>query len=118
MARKMGAVNTIDFSSGTPVGYNTDGIGSLKVLKEAVGEIKGKKVLILGAGGAARAISFYLDTEGAMVTIANRTKERAAQFVICSTFFLINENKVVKGESEKRTKNISSFVFFSITQNP
>jgi len=79
VAKKIGAVNTIDFGSGTPVGYNTDGIGSLMALKEAVGEIKEKKVLILGAGGAAKAISFYLDAEGARVTIANRTKGRAAQ---------------------------------------
>jgi len=78
VAKKIGAINTIDFSSGTPVGYNTDGIGSLRVLKETVGEINGKNVLILGAGGAAKAISFYLDGEGAKVTIANRTKERAA----------------------------------------
>ncbi len=79
VAKKIGAINTIDFSSGTPVGYNTDGIGSLRVLKETTGEIKGKNVLILGAGGAAKAISLYLDPEGAKVTIANRTKERAAQ---------------------------------------
>lgn len=77
IAKKIGAINTIDFSSGTPVGYNTDGIGSLRVLKETVGQIKGKNVLILGAGGAAKAISFYLDGEGAKITIANRTKERA-----------------------------------------
>lgn len=77
VAKKIGAINTIDFRSG--VGYNTDGIGSLKVLKESVGELKDKRVLILGAGGAAKAISFYLDTEGARVTIANRTKERAVQ---------------------------------------
>jgi len=79
IAKKIGAVNTIDFSSGTPVGYNTDGIGSLRVLKETAGEIKDKNVLILGAGGAAKAISFYLDGEGAKVTMANRTKERAAR---------------------------------------
>ena len=78
IAKKIGAINTIDFSSGTPVGYNTDGIGSLRVLKETVGEINGKNVLILGAGGAAKAISFYLDGGGAKITIANRTKERAA----------------------------------------
>ncbi len=79
VAKKIGAINTLDFSSGTPVGYNTDGIGSLRVLKETTCEINGKNVLILGAGGAAKAISFYLDTEGARVTIANRTKERATQ---------------------------------------
>ena len=79
MTKQIGAINTIDFSSGRPVGYNTDGIGSLRVLKETVGEIKGKNVLILGAGGAAKAIAFYLDAEGAKVTVANRTKERAVQ---------------------------------------
>ncbi|RLG33893.1 shikimate dehydrogenase [Methanosarcinales archaeon] len=78
IASRIGAINTIDFTSGTPTGYNTDGIGALTVLKERVGEIRGKEVLILGAGGAARAIAFYLDTEGARLTIANRTEDRAA----------------------------------------
>jgi len=79
ITKQIGAINTIDFSSGRSVGYNTDGIGSLRVLKETVGEIKGTNVLILGAGGAAKAIAFYLDAEGAKVTVANRTKERAVQ---------------------------------------
>ncbi|MHC1610678.1 MAG: shikimate dehydrogenase [Candidatus Methanospirareceae archaeon] len=79
VAREIGAINTIDFSSGAPVGYNTDGIGSMQVLKETVGEVEGRKVLIIGAGGAAKAIAFYLDIEGAEVTIANRTKGRAVQ---------------------------------------
>jgi shikimate dehydrogenase len=78
VAKSIGAINTIDFRSGTPVGYNTDGIGSMRVLKETVGKLNGKTVLIIGAGGAARAIAFYLDAEGARVTFANRTKERAA----------------------------------------
>ncbi len=101
VAEKIGAINTIDFSSGTPVGYNTDGIGSLRVLKETVGQINGKKALILGAGGAARAISFYLDVEGAMVTIANRTKERAAQLASR----LHNADFIgLEGELERRIK--------------
>jgi shikimate dehydrogenase len=79
VAKRIGAINTIDFSSGTPVGYNTDGIGSMRVLKETVGELNDKTVLIIGAGGAARAIAFYLDAEGATVTLANRTTERAAR---------------------------------------
>lgn len=78
VAKKIGAINTIDFNS-TPTGYNTDGIGALRVLEETVGEIRGKNVLIIGAGGAARAISFYLDASGAMVTFANRTEGRSAQ---------------------------------------
>jgi shikimate dehydrogenase len=79
MATRIGAINTIDFSSGTPTGFNTDGIGALQVLEETVGDLTGKNVLVLGAGGAARAIAFYLDGAGANVTLANRTKERAAQ---------------------------------------
>ncbi len=85
VAARIGAVNTIDFSTrtgmgtGTPSGYNTDGIGALAVLKEHTGELRGKEVLILGAGGAARAIAFYLDAEGARLTIANRNEERAAR---------------------------------------
>ena len=78
VATRIGAINTIDFTSGTPTGYNTDGIGALTVLKERVGEMRGKEVLILGAGGAARAIAFYLDAEGARLTIANRSEDRAA----------------------------------------
>jgi shikimate dehydrogenase len=102
IAKKIGAINTIDFSSGTPVGYNTDGIGSLRVLKETVGEINGKNVLILGAGGAAKAISFYLDAEGARVTIANRTKERAAHL----TSKLSNADFIGLGvELEKRIES-------------
>jgi shikimate dehydrogenase len=79
LARQIGAINTIDFSTGTPMGYNTDGLGSIQAIQEMVGDLAGKHVLILGAGGAARAIAFSLDREGAFVTLANRTVARAAQ---------------------------------------
>ncbi len=76
LAEKIGAVNTIDFKKGI-LGYNTDGIGAKKALESNGIEIRGKNVLLLGAGGAARAIAFQLALEGAAVTIANRTEERA-----------------------------------------
>jgi len=79
IASKIGAINTIDFKSEPPKGYNTDGIAALNVLESAVGSVKGKRVLILGAGGAAKAIAFYLASAGALVKIANRTVERAAE---------------------------------------
>ncbi len=75
-AKKIGAVNTVDFKNGI-VGYNTDGIGAKMALISGGIEIPGKRVLLLGAGGAARAIAFQLAGEGAVVTIANRTRERA-----------------------------------------
>ena len=75
-AREIGAVNTVDFKEGI-MGYNTDGIGAKMALEGGGVRIKGKKVLLLGAGGAARAIAFQLAKEGTSVTIANRTIERA-----------------------------------------
>lgn len=76
LAREIGAVNTVDFKKGI-VGYNTDGIGAKMALSGNGVGIKGKEVLLLGAGGAARAIAFQLAKDGASVTIANRTVERA-----------------------------------------
>jgi len=79
LAKQIGAVNTVAFTTGGPVGYNTDGRGSLQVLREVAGDLAGTTVLILGAGGAAKAIAFYLDAEGASVTIADRTRTRAEE---------------------------------------
>jgi len=76
MAKQIGAVNTVDFREGM-IGHNTDGIGAKMALSGAGIKITGKNVLLLGAGGAARAIAFQLAKDGASVTIANRTPERA-----------------------------------------
>jgi shikimate dehydrogenase len=80
LANQIGAVNTVDFKEGI-AGYNTDGIGANMALSHAGIEIKGTNVLLLGAGGAARAIAFQLAKKGACVTIANRTIERAEALV-------------------------------------
>lgn len=56
----IGAVNTILNSGGVLKGYNTDGRGFMESLKEADISAEGKNVLIIGAGGASRAISYYL----------------------------------------------------------
>ena len=79
LAAEIGAVNTIVFRDGEILGYNTDGLGARQALLETAVEIKGSKVLITGAGGAARAIAFQLAADGAEVTIANRTEERAVE---------------------------------------
>lgn len=77
----VGAVNTIVNEAGKLIGYNTDGIGYVRSLKEETGiELKGKSVLLLGAGGAARGVAYALAKEGAgRIYIANRTKERALE---------------------------------------
>ena len=75
VASLIGAVNTIDFKD--LKGYNTDGIGAIKAIGE-VTKIKDKNVVIAGAGGASRAISFYIAKCGAdNLTILNRNVEKA-----------------------------------------
>jgi shikimate dehydrogenase len=75
MAERIGAVNTIVNDNGRLKGYNTDAGGFLLALKQAGFEPKGKKAVVLGAGGASRAISFALAGSGAGLTILNRREE-------------------------------------------
>lgn len=75
VAGLIGAVNTIDFND--MKGYNTDGIGAVRAIEEET-SIKDKSVVIAGAGGASRAISFYIAKYGASrLTILNRNVENA-----------------------------------------
>ena len=75
VASLIGAVNTIDFKN--LKGYNTDGIGAVRAIEE-VSTIKDKDVIVAGAGGASRAISFYLAKFGAnSITILNRNVNKA-----------------------------------------
>jgi len=73
------AVNTIKRVDDRLVGYNTDGKGFISSLEEELGVIpKGKSILIVGAGGVARAVAIQSALEGASkVAIANRTEEKA-----------------------------------------
>ena len=77
LAEKIGAVNTIKNEDGILTGKNTDAFGAKKALIDAGCKFKGKKLLILGAGGAARAISFALSDEIDEIIICNRTEKRA-----------------------------------------
>lgn len=75
VASLIGAVNTIDFKN--LKGYNTDGIGAIKAIEE-VTSVKNKNVVVSGAGGASRAISFYLAKYGVeSLTILNRNVDKA-----------------------------------------
>ncbi len=75
LAEKIGAVNTIVNDDGVLSGYNTDAGGFLQALLEKGIEPKGKRITILGAGGAARAVSFALADRGARLAILNRAEE-------------------------------------------
>ncbi|WP_254525468.1 shikimate dehydrogenase [Natrinema caseinilyticum] len=78
LASRIGAVNTIDFSgSGPPTGYNTDAVGALRALHDHEVSLEGARAVVVGAGGAGRAIAFGLADAGATVAIANRTEPKA-----------------------------------------
>jgi shikimate dehydrogenase len=79
-ARLIGAVNTVHLQDGRLHGHNTDGIGFLNALEEAGSSVAGQTVLLLGAGGAARAIAVQLCLSGIRrLLLANRTQTRAQE---------------------------------------
>ncbi|MET3699318.1 shikimate dehydrogenase [Bacillus oleivorans] len=88
LAKEIGAVNTVILRNGSYIGYNTDGIGFVKGLKQSINEetAEQKQVLIIGAGGAAKGIYYSLLADGfTKVDLANRSVERARQLVSGST---------------------------------
>jgi len=76
-AAAIGAVNTIANREGKLTGYNTDGKGFMRSLEELEVRAAGKKVLIIGAGGSSRAIGYYLSREAKLLTLYNRSREKA-----------------------------------------
>ncbi len=76
-ARRAGAVNTLMFQDGRIIGRNTDGLGFIANLRAHGVNPAAGPALVLGAGGAARAVVAALLHEGITVTLANRTRERA-----------------------------------------
>lgn len=76
LAERIGAVNTVDFSGGTPTGYNTDAVGAVRAFEHHDVTLDGTAVVV-GAGGAGRAVAFGLADEGLSVRIANRTESTA-----------------------------------------
>lgn len=77
VAKRIGAVNTIVNEGGKLKGYNTDGIGALRAIQEIYGDLRGVRAVVLGAGGAARAISYMLAKNVSEIRILNRTSSRA-----------------------------------------
>ncbi|MEM3703125.1 MAG: shikimate dehydrogenase [Candidatus Bathyarchaeia archaeon] len=77
VARFVGAVNTVLNADGKLLGFNTDGVGALRALEENGVKTKGKRILLLGAGGAGRAIAFQLAQEADELVILNRDVNKA-----------------------------------------
>ncbi|OGW39164.1 MAG: shikimate dehydrogenase [Nitrospirae bacterium RBG_13_39_12] len=77
----IGAVNTIVNTGGRLKGYNTDGRGFIQSLLENKILFEGKNILIIGAGGASRAISYYLIQKAKKIFLYNRSKEKAETLI-------------------------------------
>lgn len=101
-----GAVNTVVIQNGKLKGYNTDGIGYVRSLKEELNsELSGKHITILGAGGAARGVVYALLREQpASVTVINRTVDKAEQL---ATEFSNDNLQVQSGSYEALDKVLS-----------
>ena len=103
-ARKIGAANTVIFSDGKMRGHNTDAYGFIENLKAGIeGELSDylDQVVILGAGGAARAVIVGLLDEGAKkITLLNRTRKKAEMLAKIDT-------RIQVKDWEKRTESLS-----------
>ncbi len=104
-AKTLGSVNTILNDSGKLRGYSTDGFGALNALKANGADPSGKKVLLLGAGGAAKAIAFALGDEVNELILLNRTIQK--------TIHLLN---VLQGKFGKKV-NAGSLSIDSLQRN-
>jgi len=78
-ASLIGATNTLLFQKGKSIGFNTDGRGALNVI-EKEGSVRGKRIVLIGAGGAAKAIAYEAHRRGGLVTIVARDKEKVRPF--------------------------------------
>ena len=83
LAEEIGAVNTILNKDGKLIGYNTDGYGAMLAIKEKMKNTEGKKIIILGSGGAARGIYFTLKKHKADVLILARNEEKGSKIGKC-----------------------------------
>jgi shikimate dehydrogenase len=98
-ALKIGAVNTIVNKDGHLYGYNSDCLGAMSALKEKTA-IQGKRVIMAGAGGAARAIGFGILMEGGKLTILNQIEEEGKKLAgdLGVDYFHLSEYENHKGD--------------------
>lgn len=108
MAKAIGAVNTIAIDNeGRLIGHNTDGLGFISDLVEHDVDPKGMQVVVLGAGGSARAITYALLSHGCQnITILNRTKSKAND--IAFSFRDSFKNAIIKTDTLAAIKDTPS----------
>ena len=99
LAMDIGSVNTIVNIDKKLTGYNTDAAGALRALEEAA-TVSGENCLIVGAGGAARAIGYILKKNNVNLTITNRTEKRGRELseALDSRFIRLDQLKDVDAD--------------------
>ncbi|GAX60642.1 shikimate 5-dehydrogenase [Candidatus Scalindua japonica] len=121
-AGKIGAINTIVNRNGKLKGYNTDCMGAIMglecSLKVVNGTLNNKKVSIIGAGGAARAIAFGLKEIGCDITIFNRTIERAEKLSLDVKCRFGSFEEIYKLETDILINTTSIGMFPDVDQTP
>jgi shikimate dehydrogenase len=101
LAEAIGAVNTVKNEGGLFVGYNTDGPGFVKGLESHAADLFSRSALIIGAGGAARAIYFSMAKAGFKhIDICNRTLNKAEELVTACPYKV--DSKVLDYETAER----------------
>jgi shikimate dehydrogenase len=98
-AEKIGAVNTVATTKSGLVGYNTDGEGAIRALRSYGFEPNNKRILVLGAGGAAQALIHRFSDENNAIRILNRTLDKARQVADNAT----GPGRISFGELAKRS---------------
>ena len=99
LAEKIGAVNTVVNDNGRLIGYNTDAVGALKALEEKI-DLRNKTGLIIGAGGAARAIGFVLKENGVSISVVNRSEDRGRDLALALNCPFVPLSNIKKEEAD------------------
>ncbi|MFC5466670.1 shikimate dehydrogenase [Lederbergia graminis] len=112
LAKAIGAVNTVVRVDGEYHGYNTDGEGYMKALQaEWKDNLENEKVLILGAGGAAKAIYFTLLAKGVLnVDIANRSIDKAENLIKHCPYVIENSKALTLSDAEQNLQEYSLII--------
>ncbi len=98
----IGAVNTVVNKNGKLTGYNTDGRGFMSSLQEEKISVEGKDIFVIGAGGASRAISYYLSEKASKIFLYDIDRARAEKLAgdlrkIRTNIFLLDNTEEIRG---------------------
>ncbi|MDH5021573.1 shikimate dehydrogenase [Halobacterium rubrum] len=102
LAARVGAVNTVDFSGSEPTGHNTDVEGVRRAFAHHDVPLAGERAVVVGAGGAGRAVAFALADADARVHVANRTVETAESLAadVGATAHALDELPALVGDAD------------------